>query len=94
MKTIKDFMSENYDYVSYRLTLRTWQDEFLKDRDMILEHSTFAGCFEIQDGVIKPLDGDTYSEDEEVIWSETWTNEEEGIENGLTVLVPAEWISG
>lgn len=94
MKTIKDFMSENYDYVSYRLTLRTWQDEFLNNEDMILEHSTFAGCFAIQDGAIKPLDGDIYTEDEEVIWSVTWTMEEEGIKNGLTVLVPAEWISG
>lgn len=94
MKTIKDFMSENYDYVSYRLTLGTWQDDFLNNEDMIYEHSTFAGCFAIQDGVIKPLDGDVYTEDEEVIWSVTWTMEEKGIKNGLTVLVPAEWISG
>lgn len=91
MKTIRDFMSKNYDYVSYRSTDKDWEDDFLSSEEEIISHSIFAGCFAIQDEKIEPLDGDMYSSDEEVIWSKEWKNEKEGIQNGLTVLVPADW---
>lgn len=87
MKTIKDFMNEDFDYVSYRLTSRNWHDKFLKNRKTVLANSIFAGCFSIQNGAINSLDGDTYSENEKVVWSETWSDEKEGIKKGLTILV-------
>lgn len=68
-------MSKDYDYVSYRLTDENWKDDFLASEEKIISHSIFAGCFAIQDKKIKSLDGDTYSPDEEVIWSEEWEDE-------------------
>lgn len=91
MKTIRDFMSKDYDYVSYRLTDEGWKNDFLASEEEIISHSIFAGCFAIQDEKVKPLDGDTYSPGEEVIWSKEWENEREGIRDGLTVLVSADW---
>lgn len=91
MKTIRDFMSKDYDYVSYRLTDKDWKNDFLSSEEETISHSIFAGCFAIQDEKIEPLDGDIYSSDEEVIWSKEWKNEKEGVQNGLTVLVSADW---
>lgn len=91
--TIKDLAKKNYDYVSYRLTLREWNDSDINDENLRMEHSTFAGTFAITDGKIKPLDGDTYDLSEEVLWYEEWTDEENDIKSGLTIIVPAEWIS-
>lgn len=93
MKTIRDFMSKNYDFVSYRLTDKDWKNDFLSSEEEIISHSIFAGCFAIQDEKIEPLDGDIYSSDEEVIWSKEWKNEKEGVQNGLTVLATADWTS-
>lgn len=90
MKTIKDFTNEDYDYVVYRIATKDWQDKFLQDDSIAIHNSIFSGCFAIKDGVIKSLDGDTYSEDEEVIWSKTWTNEKEGIDKGLSIIVKKE----
>ena len=73
--------NKDYDYVSYRLTLRDGSD-------------TFAGCFASKDGEIIPLDGDIYDKDEEVLSYEEWYDTEEGIQSGLTVIVKGEWISG
>lgn len=71
--------NKDYDYVSYRLTLRDGSD-------------TFAGCFASKDGEIIPLDGDIYSSNEEVLNYEEWSKPEDDINNGLTVVVKAEWI--
>ena len=90
-KTIKDYMAQDYDYVSYRLTLSTWRDEYLDNEDLCYEHSTFAGSFAIKDGKLIPLDGDTYDINETVIWSEEWTQPEDNIQRGLTVIVPTDW---
>ena len=80
--TIGDLIkNKDYDYVSYRLTLRDGSD-------------TFAGCFASKDGEIIPLDGDIYDKDEEVLSYEEWYDTEEGIQSGLTVIVKGEWISG
>lgn len=72
---------KDYDYVSYRLTLRD-------------ESDTFAGCFASKGGEIIPLDGDIYDKDEEVLRYEEWSKSEDGIQNGLTVVVKTEWVSG
>lgn len=81
--TIGDLIkNKDYDYVSYRLTLPNGDD-------------TFAGCFASKDGEIIPLDGDTiYDENDEVLSYKEWNKPEEGIQNGLTVVVKGEWISG
>ena len=80
--TIGDLIErKDYDYVSYRLTLRDGSD-------------TFAGCFASKGGEIIPLDGDIYDKDEEVISYEEWSQPENDINNGLTVVVKCEWISG
>ena len=73
--------NKDYDYVSYRLTPRDGGDKF-------------AGCFASQGGKIIPLDGDIYDNDEEVISYEEWSQLEDDIKNGLTVVVKGEWISG
>lgn len=52
----------------------------------------FTGCFKAENGKIIPLDGDTYSLNEEVIRSEEWNNPEEGILNGFTVVVEGSWV--
>ena len=72
--------NKDYDYISYRLTLRDGND-------------TFAGCFASKDGEIIPLDGDIYDNDEEVLSYREWSKPEDGIDNGLTVVVKTEWIS-
>ena len=72
--------NKDYDYVSYRLTLRDGGD-------------TFAGCFVSKGGEIIPLDGDIYDKDEEVLSYEEWSKPEDGIQNGLTIVVKGEWIS-
>ena len=80
--TIGDLIkNKDYDYVSYRLTLPNSDD-------------TFAGCFASKDGEIIPLDGDIYDKDEEVLSYEEWSKQEDDINNGLTVVVKGEWISG
>ena len=79
--TIGDLIkNKDYDYVSYRLTLLNGGD-------------TFAGCFKSKNGEIIPLDGDIYDKDEEVLSYEEWSQPED-IQNGLTVVVKAEWIRG
>lgn len=78
--TIGDLIkNKNYDYVSYRLILPDGYD-------------IFAGCFASKDGEIIPLDGDTYSNDEEVLRYKEWSEPEKGIKNGLTVVVKVEWV--
>ena len=78
--TIGDLIkNKDYDYVSYRLTLLDGGD-------------TFAGCFKSKNGEIIPLDGDVYDKDEEVLSYEEWAQPEDDINNGLTVVVKAEWI--
>lgn len=79
-RTIKDLIKEkDYDYVSYRITFPDGED-------------IFAGCFRSNSGKIIPLDGDIYSDDEEVFRYEEWELPEEGIKAGLTVTVKGEWM--
>ena len=73
--------NKNYDYVEYRLTIPNGSD-------------IFAGCFKSENGEIIPLDGDSYSKNEDVLNYEEWSNPKQDIQNGLTVVVKGEWISG
>ena len=78
--TIGDLIkNKDYDYVSYRLTLRD-------------ESDIFAGCFASKGGKIIALDGDIYDKDEEVLSYEEWAKPEDDINNGLTVVAKGEWI--
>ena len=77
--TIGDLIkNKDYDYVSYRLILPDGND-------------TFAGCFASKGGEIISLDGDTYSNNEEVLNYEEWSSPEDNVQNGLTVVVKGEW---
>lgn len=76
--TIGDLIkNKDYDYISYRL--------MLPDGGNI-----FAGCFASKDGEIISLDGDTYSKDEEVLRYKEWSQPEDNMENGLTIVVKYE----
>lgn len=61
-------------------------------RKIDMADGTFAGCFKTENGKIISLDGDSYSLNEKVIASEEWEDEEENINNGLTVIVEGNWI--
>ena len=81
--TIGNLISaKDYDYISLRVTLP----------ERVGGGDTFMGCAKSENGKLISLDGDTYFEDEEVISYEEWSNEEEGIKNGLTVVVKGEWL--
>ena len=80
--TIGDLIkNKNYDYVEYRLTIPNGSD-------------IFAGCFKSENGEIIPFDGDSYSKNEDVLNYEEWSNPKQDIQNGLTVVVKGEWVSG
>lgn len=80
--TIGSLIKEkDYDYISWRIPL----PEKAGGGD------TFMGCAKSENGKLISLDGDIYSEDEEVISYKEWSKEEEGIKNGLTVVIKGEW---
>jgi hypothetical protein len=84
---VKDLIkNKDYDYISWRITI----DE--ADREMIGEDDIFFGVCRSVDGVLISGDGDTYSEEEEVLSYEEWSYPEKGITNGLTVVVEGVWI--
>lgn len=79
--TVKDLIkNKDYDYISWRVVAPDWFDE----------SDVFIGACKSINGELIPLDGDSYSEHEEVIQFEEWSNER--IENGLTVIVLEEWV--
>ena len=59
---------KDYLYINYYIRLP------LEDSEKGYE-DIFAGVFASQNGKVISLDGDTYSEDEEVIASEEWTKD-------------------
>ena len=78
--TVKDLIkNKDYDYISWRITAPDWWGE----PDM------FFGACKSKNGELIPFDHDTYSEDEEVVRYEEWTNDT--FENGLTIVVETEW---
>lgn len=81
--TIKDLIkNKDYDYISRRVTL----PKKAGGRD------TFFGCTRSENGKLIPLDGDSYDENTEIVSYEEWSDEEEGIKNGLTIVCEGEWI--
>ena len=74
---------KDYDYISWRITL----PEDCGGGD------TFLGCCESKSGELISLDGDTYNENEEVLSYEEWSDAEQGIQNGLTIVTKTEWYS-
>lgn len=80
--TVGDLIkNKDYDYIEYRLTLPAQ-----------LHGDIFAGVCRSENGELISLDGDTYSEDEEVIRWEEWSNPEKDIMNGLTVVVEGVYV--
>jgi hypothetical protein len=80
--TVKDLIKKkDYDYIEWRLTL---PEEMGGD--------VFAGIAKSAGGLLVPLDGDTYDEDEKVLRYEEWTNEEKNIKSGLTVVIEGRWL--
>lgn len=78
--TIGDLIkNKDYDYIGYRITAPEW----------LGKPDIFFGACKSKDGVLIPLDYDSYSEDEVVLSWEEWSTDE--IKNGLTVVTEAEW---
>lgn len=80
---------KDYDYVSYRGydEKRNYPPATGNNTD-----GEFCGCFKVKNGEIIPLDGDSYDDSEPVIATEEWTMPDEGIGEGLTVIVAMEFV--
>lgn len=81
---------KNFDYVSYR-----GYDEKRNSPPALSDgtiEGEFCGCFQVVNGKIIPLDGDSYDNDEPVIAVEEWTKPADGIEKGLTMIVAMEFV--
>jgi len=77
--TIKELITKkDYDYVSCHLLVTS--DNGGQPEEV------FAGVFRSEKGEIVSLDGDSYSKEKEVVRFEEWSNEEDGIKNGLTIV--------
>lgn len=75
--TVLDLIQkEDYDYIEWRLTVPYGKD-------------VFSGACRSSGGKLIPLDGDSYSTDEEVIRHEKWAGGE--VKNGLTVVTNGVW---
>ncbi len=87
--TIGEIIADkDYDYVSYRMRFdkKKYKKRF---PNYYFKEGMFAGAFEVKNGEIEPLDGDSYYESEEVLESEEWTGltDEGNIIKGLTIVV-------
>ncbi len=81
--TVKDLIkNKDYDYISWRVTVPK----------KFGGGDTFFGACYSKDGELFHLDHDTYDEETEVLSYNEWSHPENGIDNGLTVLVEGEWI--
>ena len=76
--TIADLIEHNdYDYMCWRITLP----------ESIGGGDTFMGVTRSEGGKLISLDGDTYSEDCEVLTYREWRDLKKGVENGVTIVV-------
>ena len=81
--TVGDLIKDkDYDYISWRVTL----PEKMGGGD------TFIGHTRSENGKLISLDGDIYSEETEILNYKEWSDEEDGIKNGLTIIYEGEWI--
>ena len=82
--TVKDLITnKDYDYISWRLAIPEHLQETFNDTTL------FFGVAASKDGELMSLDGDSYSEDEVVLSYEEWSEPENKVVNGLTVVL--EW---
>lgn len=65
--------NKDYDYISYRLIEKG--------------KMSFVGRFFSKNGEIISLNGDIYNKDKKVIFFEEWSQPEDNIQNGLTIIV-------
>ncbi len=80
--TVGDLIkNKDYDYISWRVTL----PEKAGGGD------TFFGCCKSVGGELISLDHDSYYKNEVVLKYEEWSDPENDIQNGLTVVVATEW---
>lgn len=85
--TVGELISKkDYDYIEFRVTVPPDFPTF--DEEM----GEFYGACSSFDGILIPLDGDTYSTKEDLVMWEEWSDEESGIKNGLTVVEKGEWL--
>ena len=77
--TIGDLIkNKDYDYIDYRIALL----------DPRFTEPIFAGVCKSENGKLISLDGDSYSEDEEVVSWKEWSSV--AVRNGLSVVVEGE----
>jgi hypothetical protein len=85
--TVRELISKkDYDYISFRVTV---PPSFIDAEDE--DHSESYGVCHSINGELIPDDGDSYSIDEELVHWEEWSNDEFGIQNGLTVVEQGVW---
>ena len=76
---VKDLINKkDYDYISWRVTHPD------------IPEGVFIGSCHSKNGILISHDQDYYSTKDEVLFYEEWKS---GDKEGLTVLVPGEWIS-
>ena len=80
--TVGDLIKDkDYDYISWRATLP----------ERVGGGNTFIGCTRSENGKLFALDGDIYSEETEILEYREWSDEEDGIKNGLTIVFEGDW---
>lgn len=76
---IKDLIkNKDYDYIEWRVTLPDGSD-------------TFFGATSSKNGKLISLDRDTYSDQTEILSYKEWSQPEDNIQNGLTVVIKGVW---
>ncbi len=78
------FADKNIDVVQLH-SIETYGDEH--NKDVI----GFCGVCKWKEGKIEALDGDSYTSQMTIYGYEWWSNEEEGIEKGIDILVGTDW---
>lgn len=97
--TIKDLIqNKDYDHIEIYLTLpKVTHNKAVWDKmteDEVWKNSIFMGIAKSEHGELISLDGDTYSDEDEVLYHEEFINEVEGVLQGLSIVIPTDWILG
>ena len=79
--TVQDLIDKkDYDYISYRVTHPE------------IPEGVFVGSCHSINGELIPNDGDYYSSNKEILSYEEWDDLEEGVKNGLDILIEGKWM--
>lgn len=103
--TVKELIQdEDFDYINIRLTCPTFLEKKMPaecrtadgaiDYARFPENAIFADSAKSEGGRIISSSGDSWGGDEEVAASIRWTDEENDIQNGLTLVLQSEWYPG